>query len=209
MNLTNKVKLLFFNNNHFYNYSERVNLFKKYIIYEAAIIIIAGYLPISFNILSISPSIPMLVHYAVVALFIYFGYKESRDIFKNPLLLLLALTIIVTWHLPWFFDLATKNMPVWILDIFSISFSSFVVGSNLKAISSSIAIFLFALWMLGESFLCYYWIVDPTLYSRPYSIYYAEQFPLAGTIMFLVMNLVGVCVVIKILITKVFNDDQY
>lgn len=179
---------------------------KLKLIYFFIIIFIVFGNPLFFDFLPESPIIPMLTHYFLISIFAYLGYKET--IKYNRWLLLAAISVIVLWHLPWLFDISTKNIVFWDLDVSTISLSSIALGSSLKYLKEGVIIFLFSLWMLGESFLSYFWIVNPSLYSRPFSIYYQSQFPLAGTIMFLVMNLIGVYVILKLLFSKVFNEKS-
>lgn len=190
-----------------YNFYELLPIKQRVLVYLLLSLILFGN-TVFFHILSISPIVPMVTHYLLVTIFMYNGYKVINTKTKvKSQTLLIAIMILVIWHLPWFFDLATKEILLWNLDVLTISLSAYVLGSYLKGLDFNIELLLFALWMLGESLLSYLWIVNPYIYSKPYSIYNSSQFPPAGTLMFFLMNIVGAYVAIKVLTTRVFNKN--
>lgn len=150
----------------------------------------------------------MVTHYLLVTIFMYNGYKVINTKTKvKSQTLLIAIMILVIWHLPWFFDLATKEILLWNLDVLTISLSAYVLGSLYgltihkydKRDSPSIHKANNNSSMLKSKPLRYY--------SKPYSIYNSSQFPPAGTLMFFLMNIVGAYVAIKVLTTRVFNKN--
>ena len=120
--------------------------------------------------------------------------------------LFLGLPIIVFWHLPWFFDLATSFYYFWILDVISLTLAGYLVGGSIKKFSTNSYIFLFFLWMVGDSLLSYMWIIGYLLYASPYSIYPRYEFPAAGTIIFVIMDLLAIFILLKLFFAKIFTN---
>ncbi|BFH73121.1 DUF1404 family protein [Sulfurisphaera javensis] len=171
-----------------------------YLIFLDIILVI----PFTFKFLSLSPSIPMLLHYLILGVSIFIAHKSSYSLPK--VYLVLALPIIVFWHLPWFFDLATSLYPIWIIDVISLTISGVLVGSSMKNFSVNYIIFLFFLWMIGDSFLSYMWIIANPLYASPYSIYPRYELPAAGSIVFVIMDILGVYILLKLFFAKIFTN---
>ncbi|MDT7876305.1 MAG: DUF1404 family protein [Sulfolobaceae archaeon] len=157
--------------------------------------------------LYLSPLLPMLVHYGILAFSIFFGLKIGQN--KKKYLLISAIPVVVLWHLPWFFGLATRYIDVWVLDVFSMFMSGYVIGSCIKGSNLTLQLILFSLWMLGDSLLSYLWIVNPVYYAYPISIYPSSQFPLAGTVMFVFMDMLGVGIILWVFFKRIFSEIGY
>jgi len=157
--------------------------------------------------LYLSPLLPMLLHYGILAFSIFFGLKIGQN--KKKYLLISAIPVVVLWHLPWFFGLATRYIDVWVLDVFSMFMSGYVIGSCIKGSNLTLQLILFSLWMLGDSLLSYLWIVNPVYYAYPISIYPSSQFPLAGTVMFVFMDMLGVGIILWVFFKRIFSEIGY
>ncbi|BAB65059.1 DUF1404 domain-containing protein [Sulfurisphaera tokodaii] len=160
-------------------------------------------LPFTFSFLSYSPAIPMLFHYLILGISIFLSnkfYSLSRKF------LFIALPIIIFWHLPWFFDYATSVYFIWIIDVISMTISGVLIGSSISKFSINFLVFLFFLWMIGDSLLSYMWIIGFSLYSSPYSIYPRYELPAAGSIVFVVMDILGVYILLKLFFAKIFTN---
>ncbi|AHC52281.1 hypothetical protein SUSAZ_10585 [Sulfolobus acidocaldarius SUSAZ] len=164
-------------------------------------------LPIALLILSFNPyteslefSVPavyMASHYAVYFSGLYIGYKYFKGGYIS---LILGLIPAILWHTPYFFSLGAGILDYRILLEITLLLGGILLGSSINSMRLQIKITLLALWMLGDSILAILFITSTTLYSNlaySFSPYPPASLPLAGILMFVIMNVFLIYVISK------------
>lgn len=166
-------------------------------------------IPILFLIVGINPitealepkyeMLYMAMHYVLYIGGFLLGYK----VFKGSAFYLIPGIIIpIFWHIPFFFNLGGAYIDIRIVEDLSLYIGGFLTGLTLEDLNNVIKIFLFILWMAGDTVLSVILIVGWPPYSNqvyPFSPFNISEQLYTGLIMFGIMTIVFIYVILRLL----------
>jgi len=138
----------------------------------------------------------MLSHYALYVAGFIVG---NRYLYMPTYLIPLGVLPLVMWHTPTLFILGGTVALFRVIDHVTMFLGGIVAGSCTRGLSVMAKIILFALYMLGDTYLAIIYLLGGEAYASPYSPYEAGDFLTLGLTMLIIMNIITAYVVFSIL----------
>ncbi|WOE50579.1 DUF1404 domain-containing protein [Sulfuracidifex metallicus] len=164
-----------------------------------ATLIIAFVNPFTEALQFVNPIVYMLDHYALYTAGAILGYK----FFKGTLLtFLIGLIPAIAWHIPYLFALGASFITFRILCEATLFLGGVLAGSFIKSMSLGLKVTFLGLYMLADSFLSIFFILEYPQYSNvdyPFLSWTPSALPMVGITMFIVMNIVLIYSIVKIM----------
>jgi hypothetical protein len=143
------------------------------------------------------PSLLMLSHYSITISGVLIG---KRFLTSSKKLLIIGIVSVVFWHLPLGWYLASTVLLFRIISELTLLFGGIIIGSIIDNLNLTLKLILLALWMIGDTALSILFLVVNPLYTNlTYPVLYSpEKLPLAGVIMFTIMNVILIYIIARL-----------
>ncbi|MCY0860560.1 MAG: DUF1404 domain-containing protein [Sulfolobaceae archaeon] len=146
----------------------------------------------------------MLAHYSLFISGILIGYFYSV-LKRSPWHLIPGVALGVLWHLPFFFNLGAIYLYIRIVEEFTLFLGGLLLGTSLHCVNNTVKILLFALWMVGDTYLSALFMISPLSYTR---VYPPSQTSITGIIMFLLMNTIVVFILLEYMYRYMVKEEK-